>query len=37
MKELDRAAAAFKKVIELAPGFSKANEQMGLTLIETGN
>jgi len=37
IKELDSAVAAFKKVIELAPDFSKAHEQMGLTLIETGN
>ena len=37
IKELDRAIAAFKRVIELAPSFGKAHEQMGLTLIETGN
>ena len=35
--ELDRAIAAFKKVIELTPGFRNAHEQMGLSLIETGN
>ena len=35
--ELDRAIAAFEKVTELTPGFRKAHEQMGLTLIETGD
>ena len=35
--ELDRATAAFKKVTELTPGFRKAHEQMGLTLIESGD
>ena len=37
IKEPDHAVAAFKNAIELAPGFRKAHEQMGLTLIETGN
>ena len=35
--ELDRAIAAFEKVTELTPGFRKAHEQMGLTLIESGD
>ena len=35
--DLDRAIAAFEKVIELTPGFRKAYEQMGLTLIELGD
>ena len=36
-KEYESAVAAFQITIELAPGFKKAFDQMGLALIDAGN